>query len=125
MRLEEVMTKTANFAGTAYDQGIRFAPGGIGMPAAAVVNVTAANRSGGNETYGFTLQESDDGTTWNACGATASIDVAGTTATLGAISVSGFISKRYVRVSLAATGATASITYEAWLNTNVVTNGNP
>jgi hypothetical protein len=40
-RLESAITKTADYAGTTKDMGNGFAPGGVGMPAAAVVNVTA------------------------------------------------------------------------------------
>jgi len=118
MRLEASITKTANFAGTAFDQGIGFAPGGVGMPAVAVVNVTAADRASTDETYSFVLQESNDNASWNDCGAAQTVDVAGSAATLGAISVAGMISKRYVRVGLTVGGTTPSITYEAWLNTN-------
>lgn len=119
MRLESSATKTANFDGTAFDQGAGFAPGGIGMPVAAVINVTAADRANSDETYTFQLEESADNVTFTACGPSVSVDVSGAAATTGAISVPGFVSQRYVRCKLTVAGTTPSVTYEAWLNPNV------
>lgn len=110
-RIEIAATRTANFNGTTYDQGAGFAPGGIGMPAAAVVNQTAVVGTG---TYAWVLEESADGATWTAAGAA----VAGPT-TARAFSVPGFVSQRYVRVRLTVGGTSPSVTYEAWLNANV------
>ena len=116
LRMEASITKTANFAGTTFDQGLGFAPGGVGMPVAAVVNATACVRNDSDETYTFVLEESADNVTFAACGPAVAVDVAGAVATLGAISVPGFVSKRYVRVGLTVAGTTPSITYDAWLN---------
>ena len=119
LRLEASATRTANFNGTALDQGAGFKPGGVGMPAAAVVNVTAADRANSDETYAFVLEESSDNSTFTGCGPSVSVDVSGTAATIGAVSVPGFVSQRYVRCRLTVGGTTPSITYEAWLNPNL------
>jgi hypothetical protein len=122
LRLEAAgTTKVANFNGTAGKaKGIGAGSGGIGLPMAAVVNVTAADRTSSDETYTFTLQESADaGANWYDIGPGVAIDVAGALATLGAIAVPGFISYPDVRVKLVVAGTTPSITYEAWLNPNV------
>lgn len=113
LRLESSITKTATFNGTSFDQGSGFAPGGIGMAVAAVVNVSAIDSTTGDETYSAQLEESSDNATFTAAGPSVSL-----TAT-GAKSVPGFISKRYNRVKLTLAGTTPSITYEAWLNPNV------
>lgn len=119
LRMEALATKTAAFNGTSQDGGANFAPGGIGMPACAVVNVTACDRANSDETYTFVLQESADDVTYADAGPPVAVDVAAAAATLGVISVPGFISKRYRRLKLTPTGTTPSITYEAHFNPNV------
>lgn len=116
MVLQAAVTKTASFDSAGFNLGAGFAPGGVGSPMAAVVDVTACVRNDGDETYTFTLQECDtvDGS-YTACGAAVAVDVSGTDATLGAISVPGFVSKPYVRLSLVIAGTTPSITYSAHL----------
>lgn len=114
LRLESSANKTANFNGTAFDQTAGFQPGGVGMPMAAVLNVTAIDFGNADETYSFVLEESDDNVTFVATGPAVAF-----TAT-GYKSVPGFVSKRYVRCRLAVGGTTPSITYEAWLSPNVV-----
>ena len=77
MRLESSATKTATFNGTSFDQGSGFAPGGIGMPVAAVVNVSALDTADGNETYSAQLEESSDNSTFTAAGPAVSITATG------------------------------------------------
>lgn len=110
--LQDTVTKTATFNSAGLDLGAGFAPGGLGMPVAGVVDVSAIDRGTGDETYTFKLQESDDNASFADCGvATASL-----TAT-GVVACKGFLTKRYARLVLTAGGTTPSITYKAWLNT--------
>jgi hypothetical protein len=113
MQMESAITKTADFVGTSKDLGSGFAPGGIGMPVAAVVQVTAFDHTTGDETYTLVLRESDDDSTYTDAGPI--ISVTG----VSNLSVPGFISKRYSRLTLHAAGTTPSITYSAWLNPNL------
>ncbi len=108
--LQDTVTKTAGFDSAAVDLGSGYAPGGPGQRVAGLVAVVARDVSSGNETYAFTLQESDDNATFAACG------VATAVAANGVALVRGVLTKRYVRLSLAAGGTTPSITYKAWLN---------
>jgi hypothetical protein len=108
--LQDTTTKTANFNTPGLDLGSGFAPGGLGRPVAAVVNATAIDTSSGNETYSFTLEESDDNATFTAAG------VAQAVTAVGAFAVRGWLTKRYARLALAAGGTTPSITFKAWLN---------
>lgn len=111
MLLEDAagVTQTADYDGATKDLGPGYAPGGIGQPTAAVVQVSALDTANGDETYSFVLEESDDGSTWSSAG-----PVIAVTAT-GALSVPGFLSKRYCRLKLAVAGTTPSITYQAHL----------
>ncbi|MGB7158547.1 MAG: hypothetical protein WBD40_10810 [Tepidisphaeraceae bacterium] len=115
--LQDTTTKTASFNSAGFDLGAGFAPGALGMAAAAVVDVSAADRANSDETYTFKLQESSDNSTFADIGVATSITVSGATSTLGVYVAKGFISKRYVRLVLTAAGTTPSITYKAWLNT--------
>ena len=108
--MQDTTTKTANYQTPGFDLGSGFAPGGLGQPVAAVVNVTALDLSSGNETYALTLEESADNATFTAAGATQSITAA------GAVGVRGWLTKRYARLSLVVGGTTPSITFKAWLN---------
>jgi hypothetical protein len=108
--LQDTTTKTASFNSTALDLGAGFAPGGLGKPAAAVVQVTALDVSSGDETYKFTLQQSADNVSFTAAGADVTV-----TAT-GAALAKGHVTQRYVRLALTASGTTPSVTYKAWLN---------
>ena len=69
--LQDTVTKTASFTSAGKDLGSGYAPGGLGQPVAAVVNVTALDTADGNETYTFALHESDDNVSYAAAGATA------------------------------------------------------
>jgi hypothetical protein len=108
--IEDAVTKTGNYNGATLDLGVGFAPGGIGEPVSAVVNITAMDETSGNETYTFTLQESPDGTNWTACGIPTVLTAAGTSP-VQSYSVYGLVSQRYVRVALVVGGTTPSVTY--------------
>lgn len=110
-KLQAAVTKTASFDSAAVDLGLGFAPNEGGKAMRGVVPVTAIDLTSGNETYTFKLQESDD----NAMFTDVSPAVAATA--VGLIHPRGFVSKRYVRLSMAAAGTTPSITYgDAYLN---------
>ena len=108
--LQASTTKTANYNTQGLDLGSGYAPGGLGQPAAAVVNVTSRDFASANETYAFTLEESDDNATFVAAGASTSVSATGT------IAVRGWITKRFVRLALVVGGTTPAITFKAWLN---------
>ncbi|HVS73092.1 MAG TPA: hypothetical protein VHQ47_17690 [Phycisphaerae bacterium] len=110
LQIEAAVTKTATGNGASIDLGNGFAPGGLGMPACAVVNATAFDHTTGDETYSAVLQESDDNSSFSACGA--AVSVTGT----GVISIPGIVSKRYVRIAWTLAGTTPSITYTAWFS---------
>jgi len=107
--LQDTTTKTANFNTPAVDLGAGFAPGGLGKPLAAVVQVTAMDTADGNESYSFTLQESPDNSSFTAIGI-------GVTGAVGALPVRGWVTKRYVRLALTVGGTTPSVTFKAYLN---------
>lgn len=76
-----------------------------------VVSVTAIDTSSADETYAFKLQESADGSTgWKDIGAAEAATAVGT------LLVKGFVTKPFVRLSLAVAGTTPSITYSADLS---------
>jgi hypothetical protein len=108
--LQDTVTKAANFNSVALALGAGFAAGGLGVPVAAVINVTALDLADGNETYSFTLQDSADNTTFAAVGAAQAVTAA------GVATAKGRITRRYVRVVLTVAGTTPSVTYKAWLN---------
>lgn len=106
--IQPAVTKTADFDGPALDLGAGYAPGGLGEIFGAVVVVTAIDRTTADETYAFTLQQSDNGSTgWAAIG------VVVNTTTTGTIVVKGIVTTRYVRLVLDVNGTTPSITYSA------------
>lgn len=108
--IQSTTTKTASYNSAGLDLGSGYAPGGVGQPVAAVVQVTAVDTGDGNETYSFVLQESADNSTFAACGAAVSVS------DIGAVVVKGRIKRRYVRLALTAAGTTPSVTFKAWLN---------
>lgn len=108
--LQDTTTKTAAFNTPALDFGAGFAPGGVGKPVAAVLQVTALDTADSNETYTFTLQESADNVTFAAAGAATPIGA------IGAHAVRGWLTKRYARLALTVTGTTPSVTFKAYLN---------
>ena len=108
--LQDVVTKTATYNAPGLDLGAGFAPGGLGLPVGAVVQVTAVDTADGNETYSFALQESSDNVTFVSCGASTSANG------IGAYPVRARVSKRYVRLVVTIAGTTPSITFKAWLN---------
>jgi hypothetical protein len=109
-------TQTASTNSTALDMGSGFAPSGIGMPVAGLVNVTAADRAQSDETYNFKLQESSDNSAWTDICANVAVPVSGATATLGVVVCKGLLSKRYVRLVSTIAGTTPSVTFKAWLH---------
>jgi hypothetical protein len=108
--MQDTTTKTAVYQTPGLDLGSGFAPGGLGKPAAAIVNATALDLVDGNETYSLVLQESADNVSFTNAGAATAVTAIGVTA------VKGWITKRYVRLSLTVVGTTPSITFKAWLN---------
>lgn len=108
--LQDTTTKTATYNTPALDLGAGFSPGGLGLPAGAVVLVTAIDTGDGNENYTFTVQESSDNVTFTAASPGVGVTVAGSHA------VRARITKRYVRLALTIAGTTPSITFKAWLN---------
>jgi hypothetical protein len=109
LRLESSITKTADFAGTAFDLGSGFAAGGAGQPFSAVVDVSAFDFTTEDETYAVTIQESADNSTW--ANISPAVDVGAT----GVKAIPVFVSSRYVRINLDVGGTSPSITYEGWL----------
>ena len=107
---QDTTTRTASFNTPSVDRGAGFSPGGLGKPAAAVVQVTALDTADGNEAYTFTLQESADNVTFTTAGAAAAVTAA------GAHAARGWLTKRYVRLALSASGTTPSITFKSYLN---------
>src|SRR5688500_3993197 len=108
--LHDGTTKTANYQTPGLDLGSGFAPGGLGKPVAAIVNVTALDLSSGSETYTFTLEGSANSSSFTALGLTSPVTAG------GAVAVRGWVTQRYVRLSLVVGGTTPSITFKAWLN---------
>lgn len=108
--LQATVTKTASFSSVGLDLGSGFAPGGVGMPAAAIVLVSALDQSSSDETYTFVMEDSADNATFAPIGASQAVTA------VGAIAISGRVTRRYVRLKLTASGTTPSITYKAWLN---------
>ena len=108
--IQDTTTKTAAFNTPGLDLGAGFAPGGLGLPVGAVLQVTASDLVDGNESYTFVLQESSDNVTFFA----ASPAVIATA--VGVYPVRGRVSRRYVRLALTVAGTTPSVTFKAWLN---------
>lgn len=108
LEIQPAVTKTASFNGPALDMGQGFAPGGLGKLLAAVVDVSAIDRTDANETYAFKLQESADGATaWADIGLPVSVAAAGNTV------AKAICTGRFIRLVLTAGGTTPSITYTA------------
>jgi hypothetical protein len=114
--MEDAITKTATFTGTAYDHGAGYAPGGVGQPVAAKVDITAIETDSGNETYAFHLTEcATSGGSYTACGPTVTLTASGSTAVTGVIAVPGFVSQRYTKLVCTIGGTIATgISYSAW-----------
>ena len=110
LQIQDTLTRTASYNTAGLDLGSGYAPGGVGQPVAAVVNVTAADTADGNEAYTFVLQESADNATFAACGAAVAVTDP------GVVAVKGRVKRRYVRLALTVAGTTPSITFKAWLN---------
>lgn len=117
MELESSITKSATYAGTAYDCGAGYAPGGVGQPMAAVIDISSIEVDSGNESYAFVLTEcATSGGSYTACGPTVTLTASGSTAVAGVITVPGFVSSRYLKLSLTISGTIATgVTYSAKL----------
>lgn len=110
LEVQPAVTKTATFEGPALDLGDNYRAGGLGQPVGAVVEVTAIDDGDANETYTFTLQESEDGSTgWSDIGAAVAADA------VGLVVAKGLVTVRYVRLVATLGGTTPSITYSAHL----------
>jgi len=121
--LQAAVTKTSNFTGAWLDLGANFAPGGLGMPVAGAVDVTAADRSSSDETYNFLLEETDpdsggspDASKIVTASVPKAVTVSGSSSTVGTLLVKGFVAKRFVRLSLVVSGTTPSVSYSGYLN---------
>ena len=108
--IQDTTTRTAAFNTPGLDLGLGFAPGGLGLPVGAVVQVTAVDVADGNESYNFVLQESADNVTYVPASASVSANGVATFA------VRGRVTRRFVRLALTVAGTTPSITFKAWLN---------
>src|SRR4051812_20852532 len=100
--MQDTTTKTANYQTPGLDLGSGYAPGGLGQPVCAVVNVTALDLSSGNETYPLTREEPADNVTFTAAGAAQSVTAS------GAVAARGWLTRRYARLSLVVGGTTPS-----------------
>jgi hypothetical protein len=111
--IESAISKSANFAGTKFDMGSGFAPGGLGQPVAAVVDVATFSLGGstGASIWTATLTESSDDNTYTACGPDVVVDAS------KVLSIPGFLSQRYVKLKLTLSGGTGTGTLglSAWL----------
>lgn len=117
LALQASTTKTANYQTAWLDLGVGFAPGGLGMPLAGVVNVSALDLANSNETYAFTLQEADADASGQPDAATVrSIGAAVSAAAVGIVLAKGLATTRFVRLSLVVGGTTPSVTFAANLN---------
>lgn len=108
--LQDTLARTSSYNTAALDLGQGYAPGGVGRPVSAVVQVTALDTSSGDESYKFTLQQSADNVTFAAIGADTSA------AATGVLIVKGHVTQRFVRAALVIAGTTPTITFKAWLN---------
>src|SRR4051794_10038579 len=96
--IQDTTTKTSTFNTPGLDLGAGFAPGGLGLPVGAVVQVTASDLVDGNESYTFVLQESSDNVTFVNASASVSAGAVGT------YPVRGRVTKRFVRLALTVAG---------------------
>ncbi len=109
LKMENAVTKTADFAGTTLNMGTGYAPGGPGQPHSVTIQVTALDLASTDETYKFKVQESADGVTWTDCTLQVSVTA------VGGKSIPFFLSQPNVRLDLDVGGTSPSITYSAWL----------
>ncbi len=108
--MQDTVSKTGNYNTPGLDLGPGFAPGGVGQPVSAVVQVSAVDFGSGNESYSFILQDSPDNINFT------SISPSMSPLAIGALAVSGLLRQRYARLMMTMGGTTPSITYKAWLN---------
>jgi hypothetical protein len=108
--IEALVTETATHHGTSYDLGATYAPSLPGNGMEASIQISAIDRTTGDESYSFQLEQSSDNATFTACGPAVSTTVVGT------IKVAGVVSLRYVRVTATLGGTTPSATYVTTLS---------
>ena len=112
--LQASVTKTASFNSA----GVDLKTGTPRRGLKAVVRYSAANHASGTGTFTFSMEHSDDNTTFYATGSgAADVITLTTTAQAGEIFIPFETSKRYVRLveTLGAGSTTPTITYEGWI----------
>lgn len=116
LELQPTITKTADFSGDWLDLGKRYAPGGLGEPVGAVIDVSALDLTDTDETYAFHLEQTDADENGDADTAAAeAIGVPVAVEATGIAVAKGLITKRFVRLVLDVDGETPSISYQAHL----------
>lgn len=122
LRLSASTTNTASQNTTWYDLGKTFAPEGLGMPVAGVVGVSTCDRVSGNEAYSFQLEEADadasgvvDESTLRAIGVAAVVPTSIDNTNGGIVVAKGFLTGRFARLKMVASGTTPSITWDSHL----------
>jgi hypothetical protein len=112
--IEPPTTQTANYNGNpTFLQNFSPPDTPLGLPVVCLITPTAIFTGSSNETYTFTLQQSNDGVTWTNCGVT------GAAASVAPFKLGAFVSMRYVRLQLTVAGTTPSISYTASLTPNI------
>lgn len=113
--LQASVTKTATFNGT----GIDWATGNSPRPLFARVIYSAATNASGSNAFTFTIDHSDDNSTFylHTSGA-ADVITLSTTAQTGEIYIPILTKKRYIRLTITQVGAgsTPTITYNAYVS---------
>ena len=117
LELTASVTKTSSADSSWLDLGKGYAPGGIGQAVAGVVDISAISADNG-QTYAFGLEGcSDDGDGDPDTGSIVVIGVAVPATATGIVVCKGFITCRFVRLSLVIAGTgSPSITYTGQLN---------
>jgi hypothetical protein len=120
LQLLAAATQTASTNGTALvlssdAYASQFAPGQGGIPALAIIFITAVKLTAGNETYAFKVQDSPDGTTWYDRSPTTTVTQEGMPddGTAGAFVLGAFIRNVNVRLVTTLGGTSPSITLGA------------
>ena len=112
--LQSSVTKTASFSGAGFDLKAGTPRRGL----KAVVRYSAAQNASGSNTATFSVEHSDDNSTFYALSSgAADVVTLSTTAQAGEVHIGFETSKRYVRLvlTIAGAGSTPTITYEAYL----------
>lgn len=112
--LQPTVTKTATFNGSGFD--LKTGTPRRGMK--AKVFYTAADNASGSNTVTFSIDHSDDNSTFYALGSQADTPLTlSTTAQQGEIEIPFETSKRYVRltVTISGSGSTPTVTYSGYI----------